>query len=1718
MRSTFQIPIRLAVIPLLVLASATCSGDSTAPSSGHGAELRVRPAFTAAASQANLPIDHATVTVVRAPSETLAVKDTAFVLADTATGLAVPLDLLAPSESLLVGLELRNGPTALARGTAPVEVMSGTPPALPAPIAVAYVGPGADITLLHALPADSVLSFGDTLRFHATATNGLGQPVAPAFLTWASDDPATLVVGADGHVTGPDLRATRTVRAQLPNGVQATTTLALLPRPRQLVVISGDGQVGAAGDTLAAPLVVEVRGADTLPIPRVRVVFAVAMGGGDVVTDTVLSDSLGRARSRAVLGPAAGGQAFTATAAGIQRVFSATAIAGAPTAIARLAGNAQSDTTGQALPQPLAVKITDANGNVVAGAGVHWTLLAGDGMLSADSTATDSTGTAAVGFTLGAPGADTIRAQIAGTSAYVDFQVTSVVGQLDVVVISGDAQSDTVGQTLPESLVVVVRTAITAVPVPGRMVHFIADCCPAGRGIPSADSVLSDANGRAAVALTLGGVAGPFTVSASSGGSTVASFHLTALPGSPAQMGLTVAPPDTVAAASPFVPQPVVQLRDGFGNAVHRAGFVIRARTDSVHARAAGGTNAVTDTLGRATFAGLYLDGTPGQEVLHFETDTVAVGSATDTVTVVAGAPAAIVVVQGDSQVAFVDSLVAIAPGVRVVDGSGNGLVGYWVTFTVTQGGGTVTGTPTTADSTGLATVGSWRLGASVGQNTLEAQVAGLPSAVFTATGKPLTPGVILTLLNANFVPVGRAESLEVRLSTPAPALGVDVGLTSSATGVATVSAATLHFAAGDSIAFVLLNGIATGTADILGSAAGYDPDTLTVLVSDNQLSVADSVLVPLGQTAPLTVYLNHPAPAGGVVVTVSSLDLSKISPTAPTVTVPAGDTSAVAMVSGVGVGSAAIVVSNADYLPDTVMGRVTAALDISASTLTAYSTLGGRLTTQLRGGGTLVPAPVGGIGFSYTSRDPACVAAPATGTIAEGASATSDSLSFGGGAPLPCVTYVVVAAPGIDADSVQVTMNAAPAITFFGLPNGITVGSGLVDGTYEADLGTAAHGGRLLSLRTLTPGVALLQPLFGTPGTDTISHFLPDGTTSYKFFVAGLEGLLHDTVFVEASAPGFVPDTVRVVVLQTAIQLNGVPATTDEVAADSKISVSVGYSTNGTGLNTYQWMRPGGTLSRLATVRVTSDSVATIRDSTATPDTVKTVSFAAGARETPTGGPPLGLGLHPLRPGTATISASLPGALSLTNATRTMVVQAASLQFVDPILEVGSGLQIGLLHTVRLSGPNHGDVAVTFRLARSGVALLQPNATSVGDDSLVQTVLADSTNAYYTLAGLEGVVNDTVDLIASAPGFIPDTMKVVVRQPAVELYPLPATISTVAPDTTVYVQVGLSNGAGTALGATQGPRFGGSIARLATVHVLTPATAALRDTSATADSVKSVTIPIGLYFTQPALRLHPLAAGTATLTADIPGFLTLPTSTRTVTITTPGITMLSLPQGLGSGLQHVLGASLGATQHGGVNVVVRSSDPTLLRVAPDSATAGTDSIIVFVPNGSNTVPYFVQGMEGQTGSATISVSAPGFTTGTVPITVVMPAIELLTAPPDTLASTASSVVITAAIGVPDPAMPVMAELQALRAGGGTGFLPVTFTNSTTGVAQLVTFAGPGDTASVRLSAKSAVTPSLVTNGGVEFDPLAAGITTVTVSASGFIALPQATKTVNVTP
>ena len=89
----------------------------------------------------------------------------------------------------------------------------------------------------------------------------------------------------------------------------------------------------------------------------------------------------------------------------------ATGAAQTPTTLSLVSGDSQTGTVGTALANPFVVRVTDANGDPVAGVTVTFAVTAGAGTLTAIQVDTDAQGLASSTLILGPnPGANTVTA------------------------------------------------------------------------------------------------------------------------------------------------------------------------------------------------------------------------------------------------------------------------------------------------------------------------------------------------------------------------------------------------------------------------------------------------------------------------------------------------------------------------------------------------------------------------------------------------------------------------------------------------------------------------------------------------------------------------------------------------------------------------------------------------------------------------------------------------------------------------------------------------------------------------------------------------------------------------------------------------------------------------------------------------------------------------------------------------------------------------------------------------------------------------------------------------------------------------------------------------------------------------------------------------------------------------------------------------------------
>ncbi len=196
----------------------------------------------------------------------------------------------------------------------------------------------------------------------------------------------------------------------------------------------------------------------------------------------------------------------------------------------------------------------------------------------------------------------------------------------------------------------------------------------------------------------------------------------------------------------------------------------------------------------------------------------------------------------------------------------------------------------------------------------------------------------------------------------------------------------------------------------------------------------------------------------------------------------------------------------------------------------------------------------------------------------------------------------------------------------------------------------------------------------------------------------------------------------------------------------------------------------------------------------------------------------------------------------------------------------------------------------------------------------------------------------------------------------------------------------------------------------------------------------------------------------------------------------------------VGSSLQTSGFVSLSTGAHGGVTIQIESSNPNVLRLSRDAVTPGLPVIEVPFVDGDTSEPYFVQGVRGAIGTATVVASSAEFTAGTLAIDVVEPILGI-----SQLALATNTLANDDPFWVNTYIRNSAGNLQQNQAVSAEGPLPVTFSSSDTGVGVFTTLTQTSTSpVTINIPVNGYNTPTSVAQGGVAFDPVGGGTSTVT--------------------
>lgn len=326
-----------------------------------------------------------------------------------------------------------------------------------------------------------------------------------------------------------------------------------------------------------------------------------------------------------------------------------------------------------------------------------------------------------------APGRTILEARVESASARIEFEVTPVPGAATVV--SGDHQRADAGGALPQPVIVQVISR-SGRPLGGVPVRFATD---AGAGSTTAQSGLTDAQGRARAAWTLGALPGPQRLSISVPSLDSALVLVAEADPLPANTRISLAAEPASAPAGDSLAAPVViRVTDSLGTALTD----LPVSWMALDGGRMSGLAVRTDSLGEAR-AVWHLGAKAGVQRGRLQVgNPKRLPVFTIKATATAGHASSAVVVSGGGQKGPVAAALSQPVTFRVLDRNGNRVPAAHITLHPEAG--TVADSSIVTDSTGSA-VFRWTLGHTAGEQKLSAKVDGVsgPLAI-AATALPL--------------------------------------------------------------------------------------------------------------------------------------------------------------------------------------------------------------------------------------------------------------------------------------------------------------------------------------------------------------------------------------------------------------------------------------------------------------------------------------------------------------------------------------------------------------------------------------------------------------------------------------------------------------------------------------------------------------------------------------------------------------------------------------------------------------------------------------------------------------------------------------------------------------------------------------------------------------------------------------------------------------------
>ncbi len=885
-----------------------------------------------------------------------------------------------------------------------------------------------------------------------------------------------------------------------------------------------------------------------------------------------------------------------------------------------------------------------------------------------------------------------------------------------------------------------------------------------------------------------------------------------------------------------------------------------------------------------------------------------------------------------------------IAPPIQVALEDVNGTVVVNATAAVSlsldndPGNTSLGGTTTVNAVNGVATFSGITIGRLGNGYTIRASSGNLTAAISSAFN--ITPPPITMTVQSELVGIGATLNGGFTLGSPAPAGGLVVTLTSGTPANVTIAPATVTVAAGQTTGAFTYTGVAAGDSILSATATGYQTGTVMTTGTAAQVSLGMIPNVAPAQMQSLALSLATAAPAGGTTVTFTIANPS-IATVTSSVFVPAGMRTPATnpQVTGVLIGTTTVTANAPGYAPAmrAVVVTVTAGFNPGTTSINLATATNTSLTIS-------APAPPGGITFTLSSDSPTIASVPSSVTVVAGA------------------TSVPIAITGVSSGSTTIRADSAGITEATGTVNVYSnIGMSTFTTGYDLEsytnlyLPVAPSAPTTVTMTVSDPTVAVISTSNSVAGQSTLTF--PEVTSN---FIASIwiQGLKQGTTTIHISAPGYDAGSVAVTVNPSGFVINSYElsfSTTTYSSPSTLTAYPAVLNADLSYLETSTLNPQSATISIPVTSSSTAIGTVTSPLVFAAQSTSQTFSFqpvSAGTTNLDLGAPPTGF------------STSTSYQQSVATVTTPVIVVNS--------YTTGQKLQ-GQVNLYLPEAPPSA-VVVTVTSSDPSVLALSASDTAAGTASLTYNVAAGQ--SFIGSIWYQGQAVGSATVTISAPGYTSGSNTITVDPSGFYYYYTGNFSTTTFSATTQLSVVTATLNPGTLTLQNYGYELNPGVA---------PVTVPITNSTPSVGTVAGGGVTFTAGKTVASTTFQPSAAGTTNLALGTPsGFSTAsPAQTLTATVTAPSMYVYNPTTGVK--LQQNFGVSVPVASPSPETVTVTSSNAAVATLSTSETVAGTATVTFTTTNGSGQTIW----LQGQSaGTATITVSAPGYTSSTGTITV----------------------------------------------------------------------------------------------------------------------------------